>query len=196
MLNADYFLPQEGHLPPCLLREKPFWDENGKKERSFKMMNRRLFATAVIVFLLVLILPSQILAHGVEGSVQPGGLMAACQYSTGEPMSYAKVTIFSPGSGQPFQVGHCDKNGRFCFYPDALGKWRLTADDGMGHRLELEAPVTDLEAVKPMLPAPGAANVSDTRSLRILTGLSAIFGLSGFLFWFQGIRSKGGRQES
>jgi len=164
------------------------------------MMESRLFSTAgivfLILFLLVLILPAQVFAHGVEGTVQPGGLMVACQYSSGELMSYAKVTIFSPGSDQPFQVGHSDKNGRFCFFPDALGKWRVTADDGMGHRLELEAPVMDLEAGKKILPTPGAAGVADTRSLRVLTGLSAIFGLSGFLFWFQGIRAMRGRKKS
>jgi len=148
------------------------------------------------VLLLLLAFSAQVLAHGVEGTVQPGGLAVVCQYSSGEPMSYAKVTILSPGTSQPFQVGHADKNGRFCFYPDALGEWRVTADDGMGHRLEVKVPVTDLEAAKKMLPAPGAANVSDTRSLRVLTGLSAIFGLSGFLFWFQGIRAKRGRKDS
>lgn len=154
-----------------------------------------LFLSRGTVLLMVLVFPWQLLAHGVEGTVQPGGLAAACQYSSGEPMSYAKVTILSPGTSQPFQVGNTDKNGRFCFYPDALGEWRVTADDGMGHRLEVKVPVKDLEATKQILPAPGADSVSDTRTLRVLTGLSAIFGLSGFLFWFQGIRARRGRKE-
>ena len=127
--------------------------------------------------------------------MQPGGMVVAFRYSSGEAMSYAKVTVLAPGTSQPFQVGNTDKNGRFCFYPDALGEWRVTADDGMGHRLEVKVPVTDLDATKQILPTPGAASVSNTRSLRVLTGLSAIFGLSGFLFWFQGIRSKRGRKE-
>jgi nickel transport protein len=154
-----------------------------------------LFSSRWTVLLMVLMFPWQVLAHGVEGTVQPGGLTVACQYSTGEPMSYAKVTIFSPGTSQPFQVGYTDKNGRFCFYPDALGEWRVTAEDGMGHRLELKVPVTDLEAKKQIPPTSGAASVSNTRTLRVLTGLSAIFGLTGFLFWFRGIRSKRGRQK-
>jgi nickel transport protein len=110
-------------------------------------------------------------------------------------MEYAKVTIFSPGTNQPFQVGNTDKNGRFCFYPDAPGEWRLTAEDGMGHRLEVRVPVTDQNILRTLAPTSGAHSVSHTRSLRVLTGLSAIFGLSGFLFWFQGIRSKRGRKE-
>jgi nickel transport protein len=156
------------------------------------MIALRLIPTAGTMFFILLMFSSQVLAHGVEGTVQPGGLMVACQYSTGEPMSYAKVTVLAPASSQPFQVGHTDKNGRFCFYPDALGEWRVTADDGMGHRLEVKVPVKDLEATKQILPPPGAASVSNTMSLRVLTGLSVIFGLSGFLFWFQGIRSKRG----
>jgi nickel transport protein len=159
------------------------------------MMKLCLFSSRWTVLLMVLMFPWQVLAHGVEGTVQPGGLTVACQYSTGEPMSYAKVTIFSPGTSQPFQVGYTDKNGRFCFYPDALGEWRVTAEDGMGHRLELKVPVTDLEAKKQIPPTSGAASVSNTRTLRVLTGLSAIFGLTGFLFWFRGIRSKRGRQK-
>jgi nickel transport protein len=159
------------------------------------MMKPRLFLTAGIMFCWVLIFFTQVFAHGMEGTVKPGGLTVTCQYSTGEPMSYAKVTILPPGTSQPFQVGHTDKNGRFCFYPDALGEWRLTADDGMGHKLEVKMPVTDLEFMKEIPPTSGAASVSNARSLRVLTGLSAIFGLSGFLFWFQGLRAKRGRRE-
>ncbi|MFZ5450623.1 MAG: hypothetical protein ACOZF2_01940 [Thermodesulfobacteriota bacterium] len=153
-----------------------------------------LLATTGIL-LLLLLSPSRVPAHGVEGTVQSGGVAVACRYSTGEPMSYAKVTIFPPEGKQPFQVGHTDKNGRFCFYPDALGDWRLTADDNMGHKLEVKVPVTSLEAAKQVQPTPGAAGVADTRSLRILAGLTVIFGLSGFLFWLQGIRLRRGRNK-
>ena len=144
---------------------------------------------AIMAILLILWLsPSRVLAHGVEGTVYLGGLAVACRYSSGEAMSYAKVTIFPPQSKQPFQVGHADKNGRFCFYPDALGKWRVTANDGMGHRLEVTVPVTSLDTTKPMPPLPGAAGVSATSVLRVLSGLAVIFGISGCLFWWQGIK--------
>jgi nickel transport protein len=159
------------------------------------MITTRLFAIAGTIFMMLLLLSSQVLAHGVEGTVQSGGLAVACRYSTGEPMDYAKVTVLAPGSSQPFQVGHADKNGRFCFFPDAPGEWRVTAEDGMGHRLEVKVPVTDQNTLKTLPPASGADSVAHTRNLRVLTGLSAIFGLSGFLFWFQGIRSKRGRKE-
>jgi hypothetical protein len=158
-------------------------------------MGPQLISTAGTLFLMLLMFSSQLLAHGVEGTVQPGGLTVTCQYSNGEAMSYAKVTILPPGMNQPFQVGHTDKNGHICFFPDALEEWRVTADDGMGHKLEVKVPVTNLEGMKQILPPPGAAGVSDTRNLRVLTGLPAIFGLSGFLFWFVGSRLKRGRKE-
>ncbi|MDD2901664.1 MAG: hypothetical protein PHU44_04455 [Syntrophales bacterium] len=147
------------------------------------------------VLLMLLLSPSRVLAHGVEGTVQPGGMAVACRYSSGEAMSYAKINVLPPGANQPFQVGYTDKNGRFCFYPDTLGEWRVTADDGMGHKLEVKVPVTDLKAPQQMRPAPGAASVADTKSLIILAGLTAIFGLSGLLFWWQGIRLRRGGQK-
>jgi nickel transport protein len=159
------------------------------------MITLRLVSSLGAMFLMVLLLSCQVLAHGVQGTVQSGGLAVACRYSTSEPMDYAKVTVLAPGSSQPFQVGHTDKNGRFCFFPDAPGEWRVTAEDGMGHRLEVKVPVTDQNTLKTLPPAAGADSVAHTRSLRVLTGLSAIFGLSGLLFWIQGIRAKRGRKE-
>lgn len=160
------------------------------------MMTLRLIAIAGIMLLMLLWFPSRAPAHGVEGTMQPGGLSVACRYSTGEPMSYAKVSLFPPGQSQPFQVGYTDKNGRFCFYPDSLGEWRLTADDGMGHRLEVKVPVTDLKAQNPAPPAPAGTRVADTLGLRVLAGLAVILALSGFLFWYQGLRARRDRDKT
>ncbi len=159
------------------------------------MITLRLVSHLGTVLLMVLLLASQVWAHGVEATVQSGGLAVACRHSSGEVMDYAKVTVLAPGSSQPFQVGHADKNGRFCFLPDAPGEWQITAEDGMGHHLELKVPVTEPNTLKALPPASGADSFSHTRSLRVLTGLSVIFGLSGFLFWFQGIRSKRGHKK-
>jgi nickel transport protein len=160
------------------------------------MKKRWLFPIGGTLVLVVLMFPWQVLAHGVEGTVQPGGLAVSCRYSTGEAMSYAKVTVLSPATPETFQVGHTDKNGRFCFFPDAPGEWRVTADDGMGHRLEVKVPVTDLNSLQTMPPTAQGGSVSETRSLRVLTGLSVIFGLSGLLFWWQGVRLKRSHRDS
>jgi nickel transport protein len=159
------------------------------------MITRRLVAPLGTGCLMVLLMSSPVWPHGVEATVQPGGLALACRYSSGDVMDYAKVTVLAPGSRQPFQVGHTDKNGRFCFYPDTPGEWQITAEDGMGHRLELKVPVTALNTLKNLPPTAGAEGAAPTRSLGVLTGLAAIFGLSGLLFWFQGLRSRRGRQK-
>lgn len=148
-------------------------------------MELRLLSIAWIMLLLAHIFPPRVLAHGVEGTVQPGGLAVSFQYSSGEAMSYAKVNVLTPAPPQTYQVGHTDKNGRFCFYPDTPGDWRVSADDGMGHRLEVKVPVTDPSTLKSTPPA-GAATVAAGKSVKILTGLSVIFSLSGLLFWLQG----------
>ncbi|MGQ9688069.1 MAG: hypothetical protein ACUVXF_04670 [Desulfobaccales bacterium] len=159
------------------------------------MMKKWFFPIGGSLIFLLLTVPRQVPAHGVEGSVQAGGLAVSCRYSTGEPMSFAKVAVLPPMSSQPFQVGNADKNGRFCFFPDALGQWRLTADDGLGHRLEVKVPVTDLNSLHPTPPAAQGGSDSATGSPRVLTGLSAIFAVSGLFFWRQGLRLDRRRQS-
>ena len=154
-----------------------------------------LLSSLGTMVLIILMFPWQVLAHGVEGTVQPGGLAVSFRYSTGEAMSYAKVTVLSPVATHIFQMGNTDKNGRFCFYPDNLGEWRVTANDGMGHQLEVKVPVTDKNALDSSPPVAGTDSLADTKGLRVLTGLSVIFGLSGLLFWWQGVRLKRGRRK-
>jgi len=139
------------------------------------------------MLLMALLFSSQVFAHGVEGTVQPGGLAVTWRYSTGEPMDYAKVTVFAPGSSQPFQVGHTDKNGRFCFFPDAPGEWRVTAEDGMGHRLEVKVPVT-MDQVQRIQVKPAAPTTTSSLFVRALVGLSLIFGIAGLLFYWRAVR--------
>jgi nickel transport protein len=153
------------------------------------MIATRLVLMTAAVLLILLAGPGPAAAHGVEGSIQPGGPGVAFRYSTGEPMDYAKVTVMAPGSKQPFQVGHTDKNGRFCFCPDAPGPWRVSAADGMGHQLEVKVMVTDPQG-PPAATRSGPADAAADKSLRVLAGLCTIFGFSGFFFWFQGLRAR------
>jgi len=140
-----------------------------------------------ILISIFLLLPKLSLAHGVEGeiSVEKGGIVVVAEYDTGEPMSYAKVEIFSPNSKLPFQSGRTDRNGRFCFFPDSPGKWKVIVDDEIGHRLELEIPIDKSMNLKKRelvkdnyLPIP----------VRALMGLSFIFGISGIFFWWKGLK--------
>jgi nickel transport protein len=143
------------------------------------------FLTASWVF------PAGVFAHGVE-IVEATGSVALrtvrFMYSTGEPMLFAKIKVFTPSRPEaPAQESVADLNGYFSFVPFENGDWRLTAEDGMGHRGEIVIAVADeapLEAVNEApstkLPVPLAAAL----------GLSLIVNI--FAVWhFAGLRRKG-----
>lgn len=113
------------------------------------------------------------------------------QYSDGEPMRYASVKILAPEAERTFQTGRTDQNGRFCFFPDRPGVWRVTVDDKMGHLLELEVPVTEnlhLDRPDPALPETTVM----PRLQGVLVGISIIFGMFGVVCWLKSRRKSTG----
>jgi len=96
---------------------------------------------ATIIVLIFFTFPVSLHAHGVRGKTGRGGIVVIAEYTTGEPMSYAKVVITAPDKKIPFQIGRTDRNGRFCFSPDVPGQWVVVVSDEMGHRLEVTVPV-------------------------------------------------------
>ena len=148
------------------------------------MHRKRMFLIVTLAFLL----PSPLFAHGVKGLVKEGGLVVTAQYDTGEPMSYAKVKISAPGAKLTFQSGRTDRNGRFCFFPDTPGDWKVVVDDEMGHRLEVMVPVNEAKELKTDKQAGGSAESSLSRYEKALMGISIIFGISGVFFWWKGKR--------
>jgi len=123
--------------------------------------------------------------HGVMGVLEAeGGIGVRALYDTGEPMSYAKVTVSAPESRYTFQSGRTDRNGRFRFAPDQEGVWRIVVDDEMGHRLEMEVPVGE-DLLPGRYRSEGQAGGSSLgRYERALMGLSIIFGLFGVAAWW------------
>jgi nickel transport protein len=142
----------------------------------------------VLIVTLAFLLPSPLFAHGVKGLVKEGGLVVTAQYDTGEAMSYAKVKISAPGAKLTFQSGRTDRNGRFCFFPDTPGDWKVVVDDEMGHRLEVMVPVNEAKELKTDKQAGGSAESSLSRYEKALMGISIIFGISGVFFWWKGKR--------
>ncbi|MEA1949297.1 MAG: carboxypeptidase-like regulatory domain-containing protein [Thermodesulfobacteriota bacterium] len=147
------------------------------------MYRKRMVLIATLAFLL----PSPLFAHGVKGTVKEGGLVVTAQYDTGEPMSYARVKISAPETKLTFQSGRTDRNGRFCFFPDAQGDWKVVVDDEMGHRLEVNVPVDKAMNLKTDRAA-GRSKSSLAKYERALMGVSIILGISGILFWWKGKR--------
>lgn len=144
----------------------------------------------VLIVTLAFLLPSPLFAHGVKGTVKDGGLVVTAQYDTGEAMSYAKVKISAPGAKLTFQSGRTDRNGRFCFFPDTPGDWKVIVDDEMGHRLEVIVPVNEAKELKTNQRHGSRAEGSLSRYEKALMGISIIFGISGAFFWWRGRKGR------
>jgi len=135
-----------------------------------------------------LLLPSAVYAHRVEGKVETGAIVVTAHYDTGEPMSYAKVKILAPGETVIFQSGRTDRNGRFCFFPDTGGDWKVVVDDELGHRLEIIVPVSESMGLKSDQKKGQSITSFLSRYERALTGICIIFGIAAVLFWWKGRR--------
>jgi nickel transport protein len=105
-------------------------------------------------------------------------------------MNYAKVKIDAPGGEHTFQSGRTDRNGRFCFFPDVQGEWKMIVDDEMGHRLEVKVPVDDALRLEDNGQPKSASSVQASKYERAFMGISILLGLSGIVFWWKGRRKK------
>ena len=148
------------------------------------------------IIVLIFIFPSSLHAHGVRGKVGKGGIVIIAEYDTGEPMSYAKVEISAPNSKLPFQSGRTDRNGRFCFFPDTPGTWKVVVNDEIGHRLELEIPMNKAMEVREEALTQSSINNYLSRYTRAIMGICIIFGFFGCLLGWRGykkVRKKNSR---
>lgn len=104
------------------------------------MKQTRALFSAVLMAVLI---PAPLTAHGVDVFLETGGTAYPPQtvrfsYSTGEAMSFAKVRVFAPANpGVETVQSITDRNGYFSFIPDETGEWRVSAEDGMGHKGEI-----------------------------------------------------------
>jgi len=118
-------------------------------------------------------------AHGTAHRVVRDGtaVTVECFYSDKEPMQYAEVLVFSPSDRKvEYQNGRTDRNGRFAFFPDRQGTWRIEVDDGMGHRM-----TADIEVTTPDGPATGSGSGSSSEEEQpsgASVPLKAAFGVS------------------
>jgi nickel transport protein len=136
------------------------------------------FLTAALFF------PAAVFAHGVEitdVTGQAGARTFRFMYSTGESMLFAVVKVYPPSAPDAtVQESMTDRDGYFSFVPFEDGLWRLTVEDGMGHKGEItvtaagEAAADRAKNAAPAgkLPTPAAAAL----------GLSLIFNV--FTFWY------------
>jgi nickel transport protein len=134
--------------------------------------------------------PALLYAHGVTGKIDTGGIIVSAMYDTGEAMDYAKVTISAPDANLKFQSGRTDRNGRFCFFPDVSGNWKVVVDDEMGHRLEVHVPVNEAMSLQTIRENGNSGPNLLTRCEKTVMGVSIIFGISGIVFWLKGRKTR------
>ena len=147
------------------------------------------FITLLCVTMCLSAIAENVWSHGVLGRVGSGkGVLVEAEYDDGEPMTYASIEIFDSEDKLPFQSGRTDRNGRFLFYPDKMGDWKVVVADGMGHRLALKININkmfNLDKINEQQ-AKDINENSLSRHERALMGISIIFGISGIFFWWGG----------
>ena len=107
--------------------------------------------TALAVTAVALLVPAAVQAHGMVAELRASApaVVVACFYAGGDPAD-AEVLVYSPAEpGRIFQTQRTDIRGFASFVPDAAGTWRVVADDGMGHRTELEVAIAAGEEAQP-----------------------------------------------
>jgi nickel transport protein len=123
--------------------------------------------------------PADLKAHGVEASNISAGASKAAQtlrfnYTTGDPMMYATVKLYPPSApDREILQSITDRQGVFSFMPDETGEWRISAEDGMGHKGEIMVSAADpAETSSPAAaPAPGKPPLAVSALLGVsLTG--------------------------
>jgi nickel transport protein len=138
--------------------------------------------------------PAALFGHGVE-VYEAGGETAGMvhtvrfMYSTGEPMMYAKIFLYPPSSPRTeILQSIADRRGYFSFVPDENGEWRISAEDGMGHKGEITvaAGAAENQAAAVRGNSPGKSGTAAGRKpplpLAMVLGLSLI--LNGFGLWY------------
>ena len=133
------------------------------------MSARGLMALALCAWL-----PCQVLAHDLQHQVEEGTAVSVrLFFADGSDFDFESYEVYRAGDEVPFQVGRTDLRGRVVFLPDRPGTWRIKAfsEDGHGADISFSTGVTaDVrDAGRPFL----------ERHLRIVVGVSVIFGLFG-----------------
>ena len=145
----------------------------------------------ICVFVCLLIPAQNGFSHGVFGNiVMEKGILVKAEYDNGEPMSYSSTKIFDSEEKLPFQSGRTDRNGRFLFYPDKSGDWKVIVNDGMGHCLTLKTHINKKLALSTINSQQNVKKSNLSRYEKALMGLSVIFGIFGILFWLMGYKKR------
>lgn len=131
-------------------------------------------------------LPVQALAHDLQHQItEAQAVSVRLFFADGNDFSFESYELYHAGDEIPFQVGRTDLQGRIVFLPDRAGTWRIKAFSEEGHGADFTFTTSAEGDV-------GTANESFLgRHLRVLVGLSVIFGVFGLIDLF--MRKRGER---
>ncbi|MCG8683372.1 MAG: hypothetical protein MI892_00735 [Desulfobacterales bacterium] len=93
----------------------------------------------VVISMVLIWTVSGVSAHGIGYLVLENdkAITIACHYSDGTPVRYAETLVFSPRDiNIEYQNGRTDRKGRFSFFPEEAGLWRIETTDGLGHKAQ------------------------------------------------------------
>ena len=130
----------------------------------------------VLVLLLCAWLPGRALAHDMLHQIaEAEAVSVRLFYADGSDFSFESYEVYRAGDEIPFQVGRTDLQGRVVFLPDRAGTWRIKAFSEDGHGADFSFS-TGAKG--------GVGNASPAfleRHLRIVVGVSVIFGVFGLV---------------
>jgi nickel transport protein len=121
-------------------------------------------------------LPGRALAHDLQHQIEEGPAVSVrLFFADGSDFAFESYEIYRAGEEVPFQVGRTDLRGRVVFLPDRAGTWRIKAFSEDGHGVDFSfstgAGGSVREGGRPLL----------ERHLRLVVGVSVIFGLFGLV---------------
>ncbi|MBN2417886.1 MAG: hypothetical protein JXL81_00740 [Deltaproteobacteria bacterium] len=155
-------------------------------------MNRSLFylvKSVALVFFNIFSVTSAG-AHGTDCRIieRAGTVTFEFFYDDMEPMQYSEVLVFSPHDDKvEYQNGRTDSKGRFSFFPEDSGTWRIEASDGMGHLAKGAvdvAPDTDMQAdtFTQNIKDEGVFSGNISKPFKVIFGLSLIINIWAIFF--------------
>ena len=120
--------------------------------------------------------PGQALAHDLQHRIDEAAAVSVeLLFADGSAFALESYEVYRAGDEIPFQVGRTDARGRVVFLPDRAGTWRIKAFSEDGHGADFSFSTGAKGDVKV-----GSESFLD-RHLRIIAGISVIFGVFGLI---------------
>ncbi|OEU66970.1 MAG: hypothetical protein BA863_16855 [Desulfovibrio sp. S3730MH75] len=142
------------------------------------MATHKTIPTVILFTVGIILYCNTVWAHGVSYELleSPKTITFKTIFSSGEPISYGEVLIFSPENTEvEYQNGRTDKLGQFSFLPDKKGKWKIEVNGGMGHKIIFDVAITDLLNENIIEIQNKSSQLKSSIYMRVALGISFIF---------------------